>query len=408
MVVFDVFVSMYNRMTLLFITPGWASLAPSPTTAHRQVTLHKIPLRLPTSRPATIVPNPQKQSRNLTITSTQTPTPILPISPPRPLTTTEHTYTDPRGKTWTYESDTLSAAEHASSRAPIVCLHASSGLGVNRSYWDRLLSVLSDRPDALCQHAISRFDWVGTGSTQPKEHRLTTPYNADFFAAQVDHFAATFQQPVIIVCASASESVAVRFAACYPHRIAALVIVTGLGTKSMTQVPRQRRCRLSYGALSGRLGDAFWALVRNRRYISSFSRKNILAGDTWETAWVDRSMQGSVDARIRFVVFSFLSGYLFGDFTEDFRKIGVPCAFFAHTLGANTSIANRVGSVRPPVPIVANEASFREDGISRMEFRVSVIPNCVGVVVEGAGYEMFFEHTEQALPKLEEFVSSLY
>lgn len=264
----------------------------------------------------------------------------------------------------------------------------------------------SDQPDALCQNSVAWFDWVGTGKTEPKKNRLTEPYDTSFYVARLDHFASAFEQPVILVAAGAAETIAVCFAARFPHRVTSLVIATGLSNNSVSRVPNEWRRQLAFAALRGPLGDLFWPLVRNRRYITGFSRKNLLVEETWMTEWVNRAMEGSVDDRIRFGVYSFISGYLFGDFTEDYAKIQVPCAFFASTLLTKRSVGNIVKSARPPIPIVANEAAFRETSFARMGFRVSNIPNCVGVIVEGSGVEMFFEQAEKALPKLEQFVST--
>lgn len=333
-----------------------------------------------------------------------------PIAPPRPLTTTKHSYTDPRGHLWTYEADVLAPEPPlptSPTASPVVFLHASGGLGVNRTYWDRLLSVLSTCPDALCRHPVARFDWVGTATTEPKPPFVKEPYDAAFFAAQLAHFASTFGQKIIVVSQGASEPIVIRFAVDYPHLIKAYIIATGLGTRYLTTDPKVKLRNASYAFFTSLAGDAFWQVVRTRRYITAFSQKNLLSDDTWLEEWVSRALAGSRDRRIRFNVYSFIAGFLFGNYTEDLKKIDIPTMYLAGTTSGARTVGNRAKSLRPPAPLLATESSFRDKAVERMKHRCAIMPNCKGVVVEGAGFEMFFEQTELALPPLERFLRSL-
>lgn len=138
-----------------------------------------------------------------------------------------------------------------------------------------------------------------------------------------------------------------------------------------------------------------------------FCRKNLLTDDAWMEEWVSRVMAGLRDRRIRFNVYSFTPGFPFGDYTKDFQSIDIPTMFLAGTTGGSRTVKNRVKSVRPPALLVAVESSFSDQAQSRMEHRCAVMKNCQGVMVKGAGFDMFFEHTEKALPALKRFLASL-
>lgn len=335
---------------------------------------------------------------------------ITQVAPPRPLNTTVHTYTDPRGHQWTYEADVLSHAPPTpatQTSSPVVFAHTPSGLGTNRTYWDPLLSSLSAHPNVFSNHSVARFDWVGTGETHPKPHSVAQPYDASYFAAQLAHFASTFGQKIVLVAQGASEPVAIRFATEYPHLIKAYVISTGLSTKYITSEQNESRRNTSYAFFTSLAGRVFWQFVATRRFITGFSIKNLLATETFLEEWVSRSIAGSRDPKIRFNVYSFLSGFLFGDYSEDLLNIQVPTLFLAGTENSTRSIKSLIKSVRPPVPLVATEKAFTEKIVQRMEHRCANIPNCQGVVVNGVGFQMFFEHADDTLPPLEKFLRSL-
>lgn len=319
----------------------------------------------------------------------------------RKMSTKTYRYTDARGRAWTYEGDIIEAQNGGLGDAVIVCLHNAGGVGVTRKYWDRMFDMVS-RENNLARYSIASFDWVGTGVSSPKRDFLEKAYDVDYFAGQLAHFVGRLGSPVVLVSQGGSEPVAIRFASQSPSALRFLVIATGLSSGSVTKRPSDFKRSVAYNILRGPLGLQFWRFVRNDWFLSGFSQKNLLVGRDHLDKWVSDTTDGSLDDRVRFALFSFASGYFFDDYTEEYKRINVPSAFFCGPEKTNRSIKNRVQSTRFPVPFLASEELFHDEKTERLDLRCKLIPNCKGVVVSGAGPEMFFEHVELAVPRLEE------
>ena len=135
---------------------------------------------------------------------------------------------------------------------------------------------------------FKRFDWIGTGTTQPKPDFVSEPYTVDFFAAQVNHFISTTlseisssssgstSEPKIIILAHGPvEPISIRVAI-DNQNVSGLVIDNGLSVKSVTQKRDEKRTTFAYNLLRGWFGQAFFKFIATRSFISGFSQKNLL------------------------------------------------------------------------------------------------------------------------------------
>lgn len=322
-------------------------------------------------------------------------------------------YSDSRMRAWTYPIDLLLPASSVAAESVVICLHTSSGLGVNKTYWDRLFNQVAA---GECEKiAYARFDWVGTGRSEPKPDYVDKPYDTDFFSHQLLHVVHALKSmdglqsvtKVVLLAQGASEPMALRAITNGGSLISGLVIATGLSTRAIGVKNKAARMGLAYSVLKGPLGEIFWASVRKRGYLTNFSLKNLLSSEAHLTQWVDAAMEGSEDKRIRFNVFSFLAGYHFDDYKEEMERVKQKCMYLAGVNRSDVSLKVKAATVRAPVPILARESDLRDDAIKRMRYRQNVFQNCTGVVVDGAGFEMFFEQPELALPHLVDFVQQL-
>lgn len=319
----------------------------------------------------------------------------------RKMSTKTYRYTDPRGRAWTYEGDIIEAQNGGAGDAVIVCLHVPGSVGLTRQYWDRFFDMVKGQ-NKLSKYSIARFDWVGTGVSSPKADSLDKPYDGNYWASQLAHFVGRLGSPVVLLAQGASECMAVQFAAQSPSALRHLVIATGLSNKSVTTKRPDHQTSFSYNLLRGPLGVAFWNIIRNDWFISGFSQKNLLVNKDHLDQWVSAAVNGSSDDRIRFSLYSVLSGSLYDDYTPDYGRIKVPCAFFCGPIPSNRSVKNRVQSTRIPIPFLIPENRLHDEKIERLDLRCKLIPDCKGVIIDEAGPEMFFEQVEHAIPKLED------
>lgn len=314
-----------------------------------------------------------------------------------------------RGQDWTFGSDVLKTSDGSHPNVPVVvCIHTATGLGVNRTYWRPLFRLLQGDEALLRGFEVRSFDWIGTGDAGPKPDFVDTPYTSDDYMEQlVSYVSGLGGRMVILVAQGASEPIALRMAAQHGDLLSGMLLSNGVSTKYVTTRGEQWKKNLSYSILKSPAGNIFWDFCATYNYIEGFSRKNILLGENAMHEWVSLAVDGAQDRRVRFGVFSFISGFLFGDFTDDMRRIDLPCMFLAGGQVPNPTARSKMQSARPPVPIQVQEGSFRENRLERLEHRKSMIKHCTGEVVTDAGPEMWFESPALCLPPLERFVKTL-
>lgn len=317
---------------------------------------------------------------------------------------------DAGGRAWTFGADVLGGAGGAD--VVLLCLHTPTGLGVNRTYWGPMFRGVEDGSlgtgDGIGVE-VRTFDWVGTGDSAPKPDAAPVPYSVDLYVGQLETYVRGLgvEGGVVLLAQGAVEPIAVRFCARFPELVRGLIIANGLGTKYITQKAVEWKRKLSYSVLSGPFGLVFWSLVANANYIEGFSRKNLFIGEERLAEWVQLAVDGSRDSRVRFGVFAFISGFLFGDYTADFEAIEAPTLFLAGGQTPKRTIKNRMQSARPPVPIQVNESSLRDNRVERLTHRSEHIKNCIGEVVAAGGPDMLFESPELCIPAINRFLVKL-
>lgn len=150
-----------------------------------------------------------------------------------------------------------------------------------------------------------------------------------------------------------------------------LITATGISTKFISEAPSPRISGISWGLLKSPFGMGFFKYVSTRNYITNFVKKNFFTPSTSAELveeWIDNAYDGSRDSRVRFNVYSFISGHFFRDFTADMQRIPVPTLYLVGDSLPDKTVAKRLKSSRPPVPIVAAEKSFQDNRSERMQW----------------------------------------
>eukprot|EP00184_Porphyridium_aerugineum_P008642 CAMPEP_0184692778 /NCGR_PEP_ID=MMETSP0313-20130426/1104_1 /TAXON_ID=2792 /ORGANISM="Porphyridium aerugineum, Strain SAG 1380-2" /LENGTH=393 /DNA_ID=CAMNT_0027150627 /DNA_START=131 /DNA_END=1312 /DNA_ORIENTATION=+ len=322
--------------------------------------------------------------------------------------------TDTKGREWTFGGDMLEALNPNPDAAPIVMIHTSTGLGVNRTYWRPMFRKLQEPGSTyLADHEVYCFDWICTGDSQPKPDRVSEPFLIDDYAKQLEAFAKEItknknNKRIILLSQGAAEPSAIRFAAKYPDLIEKLIIATGLSSTYLDREQNSFKKNFAFAILKSPAGDAFWKSVVRWEYIEGFSRKNILVTEDAVNEWVGLALEGAQDPRVRFGVYSFIAGFLFGDYRKDLSNIKAPAAYLSGDRVPIPTTENKMKSARAPVPIAANEGTMREDRWKRIEWHQNNMRTLkMTEVIPGAGPEFSFEQPELALPVIDKVVRTL-
>ncbi|KAA8497220.1 hypothetical protein FVE85_0949 [Porphyridium purpureum] len=322
---------------------------------------------------------------------------------------------DTQNRKWTFGSDVYRhvSSSGTPSKAPLLLIHTSTGLGVNRTYWNpffRFMCSVSAGSD-LSNYDLHRFDWICTGDSEPKPSKVSAPFSIDDYVLQLETYVRKIRdesgQRAVLVGQGSVEAVALTFVAKHPDLLHSFIIVRGISEKYLTaEVPEWRK-KLVFGILNSPAGDAFWKLVANRRYIEGFSRKNIIRDERVLDEWCDLALEGAQDPNVRFGVFSFISGHLFGDFRPLMSQISIPTVFITGDKTTSAKLDTRMQSVRPPIGLLAKEYTFREDRDKRVVFHKQHIPKVQVVTVNDVGTEVSFERPDLLVSVLDKALTSL-
>lgn len=353
-----------------------------------------------TRRPCTIVTPTASQATTSSATKTQQPR--VPV-------TTTRTFTDRRGKTWTYGQDILNAH---SSRTPIVLLHNVVAVGLTRWYWDPLFRLASTVDENHFLHRpLVRFDFVYTGDSHPKPDRAPQPQpSLDEFADQVADVCAGLSTRPFVLSIGGVELVALRFAGRYPDSLSALLLHNGVSTRYVTQdVYLSTRTKLLYGALSGVVGKWFYQYYSTRDFIRSFLLKNIWvdADDEIFEEKVSKSVTAAqADVRVRYPFLAFLAGCFFMDLTDDLANIAVPTLFIGAGKIAPGKLKNQTAATRFRIPfsVAAKESSMVEAREQRILDHRRNIKGCEAILAENVGPDEYFVDPMAVLPIVERFL----
>lgn len=323
---------------------------------------------------------------------------LLPFTVPRRLTSRTHLFHDARGHEWEFVSDVLEAEPPTASQptqTPIILLHPPGAIGFTSAYWDAVFLMLCTHPTLLARHAVARFDWVGTAATQPKPAVVRRPYTPRFYAEQVAHISRMFGQRVVVVAAGEAEGIAMRFALQYPQLVRGVLVATGVATNRLQM---DGASVTMYNTLQGAVGSALWNAATTGGSIERGARSR-LRDERLVKAWKIRIEEGCEDHAVRHAAFSRWAGFDTEDLRYELGHLDVPMRFLAARPFSKGS-AKRDGDV-PAVPGRVDGSAMR-----RMKHRCDALPDCSGVVVDGATTEMFFETPELALREVEDFMQS--
>ena len=144
-----------------------------------------------------------------------------------------------------------------------------------------------------------------------------------------------------MVSQGASLPIALTVVAKAPEMVSALVAISPPGWLVLKQQFPQSRARWLWRLLFGGLiGNLFYRYARQRRFLDTFSRKNLFAQpEAVDQEWLEMLNQGSRAMDTRWAVYSFLAGFWRRDWESQLTglKIPVQIIFGAKATGIGSS-----------------------------------------------------------------------
>ncbi|WP_416673454.1 alpha/beta fold hydrolase [Egbenema bharatensis] len=225
-------------------------------------------------------------------------------------------------------------------KTPLLLIHPI-GVGLSRRFWDRFCQqwMMANQ-----ENAIYNPDLLGCGESDMPQQA----YRSEFWAEQLQHFIQTIiQKPVIIVVQGALFPVAISlFQTIDPDLIKGMILAGPPAWKIMTTSTENWKQQLTWKILSSPAGTAFYRYARRRKFLRSFSDRQLFAEtEAVDHQWLDTLEAGATDLNSRYAVFSFLAGFWRKDYAIDMANLNVPVLV---VIGEQASSISRTGKGEPP------------------------------------------------------------
>jgi len=268
----------------------------------------------------------------------------------------------------------------ADASTPLLLIHPI-GVGLSRQFWERFCRqwVHIGQPNP-----IYNPDLLGCGASA-MPHIAYTPID---WAQQLQHFIETvIQKPVILVAQGALLPVAISLIhlPANPSNngknwIQGLVLAGPPAWALITQGTPAWRHRVGWNLLNSPLGNIFYRYARRRRFLHSFSVRQLFAAKSAvDDEWLDTLEKGAVNPASRHAVFSFLAGFWRQDYGTALTTISQPALV---VFGKCASSISRTGEGETPD--------------RRLESYLAHLPNSQGTEIPGRNVLPYESTTEFA------------
>jgi pimeloyl-ACP methyl ester carboxylesterase len=225
-------------------------------------------------------------------------------------------------------------------RVPLLLIHPI-GVGLSRRFWDRFCQEWFAAGQT---NSIYNPDLLGCGESD-MPHQA---YRSEVWAEQLQHFIQTIvQKPVIVIVQGALFPVAISLCQQIDSRfIRGMVLAGPPAWKIMTTPTAEWKQQLTWKLLSSPAGTAFYRYARRRKFLRSFSDRQLFAEtEAIDNQWLDTLEAGATDLDSRYAVFSFLAGFWRRDYAIDIANLNVPVLV---AIGEQASSISRTGKGESP------------------------------------------------------------
>lgn len=203
--------------------------------------------------------------------------------------------------------------------SPLLLIHPI-GVGLSARFWDRFIHHWKATGD---DHALFAPDLLGCG-TAPYPRQPLTP--EDWATELIKSLQERNCEPVILVSQGASLPIALAVMDKAPQLVSGLIAISPPGWRVLKDAfPTQRSRQLWNVLFRGTAGNLFYRYARRRRFLKSFSEKNLFARhQDVDNEWLEMLDEGSKIMDTRWAVFSFLAGFWRCGWESALTSVNVP------------------------------------------------------------------------------------
>ena len=239
-----------------------------------------------------------------------------------------------------------------SNASPLLLLHPI-GVGLSRYFWHRFCSEWRQLGYG---NAIYNPDLLGCGESEMPRFAYTP---ADW-AQQLQYLIEIIKQPVILVAQGAEVTLALALLQQNPSMVKGLVLAGPPAWAVMTQETPNWQQKVTWNLLDSPLGDGFYRYARSRKFLESFSARQLFADSSKiDAEWLDTLREGAVNLDSRYAVFSFLAGFWRQNYTEAIASISQPTLV---VVGEQATSISRKGLSETPEQRIAQYLKYLAQG----------------------------------------------
>ena len=305
-----------------------------------------------------------------------------PIPPTSPTTTASPT------QFYTWENYNCAYEVHQPinspvSGSPILLIHPI-GVGLSKQFWQRFCREWYDKNHG---NIIYNPDLLGCGESD-------TPWKAHTpldWAKQLKYFLETVvKKPVIIIAQGALSPVAIELVNLAPNLITGVILSGPPAWKVTTKNAPQWQQKLLWAIFSSPIGNAFFRYARTRKFLVSFSKKQLFAAaDAVDDEWLNALIADAENMGGRYAVFAFLAKFWQRDYSDYIANIQQPTLV---VLGETASAISKEGKTETPD--------------ERMADYLTCLPQGRGIKIKGRNV-LPYESTVDFVAAISSFVKQL-
>ena len=291
----------------------------------------------------------------------------MPATTPTPPT---GSMTNPPSELYTWQGyqcayEFYPASEAATQSIPLVLLHPI-GVGLSRYFWHRFCNEWRQRGYS---NPIYNPDLLGCGESDLPRAAYTP---ADW-AEQLQYLLKTvIKKPVILLAQGAELTLALALLQQDASLIQGLVLAGPPAWAVITQETPTWQQKVTWNLLDSPLGSAFYQYARSRKFLKSFSARQLFADSAKiDAEWLDTLREGAVNLDSRYAVFSFLAGFWRQDYEKAIASITQPTLV---VVGEQATSISRKGLSETPDQRIAQYLKYLPQGTARQIPGRNVLP----------------------------------
>lgn len=283
-----------------------------------------------------------------------------------PATTPTGSMTKPPSKLYIWQGYQCAYEFYPATQSiPLVLLHPI-GVGLSRYFWHRFCNEWRQQGYG---NPIYNPDLLGCGESDLPRAAYTP---ADW-AGQLQYLIKTvIKKPVILLAQGAELTLALALLQQNSSVVKGLVLAGPPAWAVITQETPTWQQKVTWNLLDSPLGSAFYQYARSRKFLESFSARQLFADRAKiDAEWLDTLIEGAVNLDSRYAVFSFLAGFWRQDYEKAIASITQPTLV---VVGEQATSISRKGLSETPDQRIAQYLKYLPQGTARQIPGRNVLP----------------------------------